>query len=1423
MEILTTIETQAGHEAVVEGRIESLSPAKRALLERLRQKQPPPARDIAGITPRHDRGVAPLTFNQESLWFLDQLHPRSSLYNLYEAARLRGPLETKALGEALDALVARHESLRTNFAMREGRPMQIIRPAGSLPLPCLVMTGATPEQREQDLLQRLREEAARPFDLTRDPLFRCLLLQSAEQEHVLLLVMHHIISDGWSVGVLWQELARLYNDFRRGQPPALAPLAIQAGDYAVWLRRQAASDLFRRHLGEWKQRLTGAPALLELPADRPRPARQSFRGAQLTVFFPRSLSADLKTMGQGEGATLFMTLLAGFKALLARYTGQTDLVVGSPVAGRTRTETENLIGFFVNTLALRTDVAGDPPFREILGRVRETTLDAFARQDTPFDQLVAELQPERSLRHNPLFQVAFAMQQNTDMHARLDGLAVEPLRLGSVTAKFDLFLSLTETAEGLRVTAEYSADLFDEANIARLLEHYQNLLAAAAADPARRLSDLPLSGPAELRTQLLDWNDTATDYPRDVSIGQLFERQAARAPESIALQAGDLTMTYDELNRRANQLAHYLRAAGVGPDTLVGLFVERSFLAVIGMLGILKAGGAYLPLDTACPAPRLALMLDDARAPLLLTQEKLRGVIPDGAPRVICLDTDADLFKRESEENPPCLTRPEHLAYVMYTSGTTGQPRGVAIPQRAINRLVCRTNYIDITPADCFAQVSNMSFDAATFEIWGALLHGARLALIDRDIALAPREFAAQLAAQGVTTLFLTTALFNLLSRETPEIFRDLTQVLFGGEAADPGAVREILRHGPPRRLLHVYGPTESTTFATWRLVTHVPDDAVTVPIGRPLSNTEVYILDPHGAPAPPGVAGELCIGGDGLAREYLNQSALTAEKFVAWGGRKAEWRSSPVSAASGICASPPPPSAIPTPAARRLYRTGDLARFLPDGEIEFIGRLDHQVKLRGFRIEPGEIEAALLSHTAVASAIVLVREEPGREKRLVAYVAGAPGDTPSVSVLRAHLARTLPDYMIPAAFVFMDALPLTHNGKVDRARLPAPARGDLGRDLDRDLDRDVNRDVVTPADETELRLQWIWEQALGISAPGVTDNFFELGGHSLLAVRMFSEIEKVFGRRLPLATLFQAPTIRQLADCLRAGGWRPRWQSLTPMQTRGARPPFFCVHAVGGNVLEYYELARLLAPDQPFYGLQSVGLDGHEAPLTHIADMAARYLRELRELQPAGPYYLGGRSFGGMVAYEMARQLQAAGERVALLAMLDTYPLGWMKRLPPGARFRVDNAFRLRALARHAVNLWQLPLADKVEYITSKARYRSRKYQNLWWRMRQRLSPGAPDVFDTVIRRIEELNYLATRQYTPEPYAGELTFFQATAEISADEALTGWRRLAGDGVRVVEIAGDHQTMIHAPHVASLAAQLRQCLAEAQEREAARE
>ncbi len=1062
-----------------------------------------------------------LSFAQERLWFLDQLAPGTAAYNVVQAFRLDGELHLEALRRSLVTIVERQASLRTTFTVAEGRALQVVGPDGGDRLAVVDLGAVGPAERDREARRLVAEEAERPFDLQQGPLFHATLLRLGELDHVLLLVMHHIVSDGWSVGVLLRELGQLYSAHRVGLDSTLRALPIQYTDFAAWQREQLEGERLKAQLDYWRGQLKGA-APLELPTDRPRPPVQSFRGRRLPFALGRDIREAVRSFAKREGLTPFMTLLAAFQALLQRYSGQGDVVVGSPIASRTRAELEGLIGFFVNTLVLRTDHSGDPTFRELAQRVRRVTLGAYANADVPFERLVDELAPERSLDRNPVFQVLFALQNAPAEPLDLPGLRVVPFEVDRATSKVDLMLSLEERGGGLEGFVEYSTDLFDGGTVERMLGHYERLLSGVVAEPDRRLSELSLLGEEERRRVVVEWNRTGREYPGEAGLGELFRAQAERSPDAVAVVYGEERLSYRELEVRSNQLARHLRGLGVGPESRVGLCVERSAGLVVGMLGIVKAGGAYLPLDPSYPTERLGFMLRDGEVEVVVTQESLRSRLPEHSGRVVSLDAEREAISRGSGEGLESGVCGDSLAYVIYTSGSTGEPKGVCVTHRAVSRLVCQTDYVEFGGGEVVAQASNASFDAATFEIWGPLLHGDRVVGITREVTLQPGEFVSELREHGVTVLFVTTALFNVLARAGGRGLAGLRTLLFGGEAVDPRWVRSVLGGSGPERVLHVYGPTETTTFATWHRVREVGPEAVTVPIGLPIANTTAYVLDARMEPVPIGVCGELYLGGEGLARGYWKRPGLTAERFV-----------------------PDPFSARP---GGRLYRTGDLVRRRADGAIEFVGRVDHQVKVRGFRIELGEIESALLRQGGVKDVVVVAREDEPGERRLVAYVVWGEQGERGWGELREHLRGTLPEYMVPSAFVSLPALPLTPNGKVDRAALPPPENAG------------AEAGYVAPRTAVEEILAGIFAEVLGRETVGIHDGFFELGGHSLSATRVISRARETFGVEMPLRWLFETPTVAELGRAVekaRAGGG-PSVPAITRVDHEGTLPLSF-------------------------------------------------------------------------------------------------------------------------------------------------------------------------------------------------------------------------------------------------------------------------
>ena len=828
----------------------------------------------------HESRTTSTSFAQQRLWFLDQMDPGSSAYNIQRAARMKGRLDLPALRASLNALVARHESLRTNFGSYQGEPTQIIAPAGEIEIGVIDLTGLKPEERETEARRLAAIAAQDPFDLAQDQLLRATLFQLDQQDHVLHLVMHHIISDGWSLGILFREIGTLYEAFANNRRPPLPELPIQYPDFASWQRQWFQGDLFEEQLAYWTKQLAGTPAFLELPVDKPRPAVQTFNGAYHSTVLPTRLGDSLNDLSRREGATLFMTLLAAFQTLLSRYTNREDILVGTPIANRTRAEIEGLIGFFVNTLVMRTDLSGNPTFRELLRRVREVSLEAYAHQDLPFERLVEELNPERSLSHTPLFQVLLAVQNMPKSFLTLPALELQDFSLDRKTSKFDLSLYIGESVKGPTVTFEYNNDLFEAATIARMAEHFQTLLEAIVSNPEQRIAELPMLSKRERRQLLIEWNDTRTEYPRERCIQELFEAQVEDTPESVAVTFGAEQLTYAELNERANQLAHYLRGLGVGPEVLVGICMERSLEMVVGLLGILKAGGAYVPLDPAYPAERLAFILADGGVGIVLAQEHLRHKLITHSVEVIALDGDCDAIARASQENPENKCSPQNLAYVMYTSGSTGIAKGVSIAHGGVVRLVKETDYCDFGSGEVFLQFAPLSFDASTFEIWGSLLNGSRLVLMPAGKA-SLRELGEAVKRHGVTTVWLTAGLFHQMVENEFESLRGLRQLLAGGDVLSAPQVEQVARELSGCQLINGYGPTENTTFTCCYRVSAGERFESSVPIGVPVANTSVYILNDRLEPVPIGVAGEMHIDGIGLARGYLHRPELTAEKFI--------------------------------------------------------------------------------------------------------------------------------------------------------------------------------------------------------------------------------------------------------------------------------------------------------------------------------------------------------------------------------------------------------------------------------------------------------------------------------------------------------------------------------------------------------------
>ena len=1088
---------------------QELRAAKRELLATILTEEGVDLKSAQKIYPRQFHDNLPLSFAQERLWFLDQLEPGNSVYNICRAHRLTGPLNIAVLTLSLNEVLRRHEILRTMFPAAEGRPIQLVAGGLTLNVKVINLQEVTQTDQEAELLRVAAEEGRQSFDLALGPLLKVTLLRISEEDHLLVFTVHQIICDGWSAGIFFRELEKIYETLSNGQTLTLPTLPVQYADFVLFQRQWVKGEVLESQLSYWKNQLGTFIPMLELPTDRPRSSVQTFRGARETIELPTSIMALLKELGQQEGTTLFVILMAAFNTLLHRYTSQEDIIIGFPIASRNHSEIQNAIGFFVNTLPLRADLSRNPTFRELLLRVRAVCIEAYAHQDLPFEKLVEELRQERDLSRNPLFQVMFVFQNISDPVLRFPGVKSASVEINTGTSKFDLTLSLRECEQTLVGFIEYSTDLFERSTIERMIGHLPTLLEGIIADPDQPISTLPLLTDAERQQLLVEWNSTRFNFPQQCCLHALFEVQVERTPDALAIVFEDQCLTYGQLNSRANQLAHYLTQRGVGPEKLVGICLERSVEMVVGLLGILKAGGAYVPLDPAYPSERLTFMLEDAKVWLLLTQKRLtedrewtiedrdpQSSILNLRPTVVYLDRDWPLIAQQSDDNPKLGVASENLAYVIYTSGSTGKPKGVMNTHRGIcNRLLWMQDAFQLTGFDRVLQKTPFSFDVSVWECFWPLLNGACLVMARPGGHQDSSYIVEVIATQRITVLhFVPSMLQVFLEQPKLEGCGCLRLVICSGEALR----FELQEHFFARLgadLYNLYGPTEAAIDVTYWACER-GSNRWTIPIGRPIANTQIYILDTHIQPVPIGVPGELHIGGDGLARGYLNRPELTAEKFV----------ENPFSSESGS----------------RLYKTGDRARYLPDGNIEFLGRLDNQIKIRGYRIEPGEIERALDQHSEVKESVIVAREaESSVERQLIAYIVPKPDSIPSVTELRNFLAAKIPEYLIPRTFVMLKGLPLMHNGKVDRNALPPP-------DGERPK---LQHGFVEPRTEVQEMVAQVWREVLKIDRIGIYDNFFELGGHSLLATRVVARLRGNFNIDLPLRKLFELPTVAGLTE----------------------------------------------------------------------------------------------------------------------------------------------------------------------------------------------------------------------------------------------------------------------------------------------------
>jgi amino acid adenylation domain-containing protein len=1333
-----------------------LSDSKRLLLQKLlRGEGMHPDRLDSGMAPREAGSNPPISAEQRHVWLHASMAPDVPLYNEAITIHRRGSFDFAALEASINEIVRRHEAWRTSFELVGGGLRQVVHPRLQIRLNFTDLTDLPDAEREDEALQIATADARKPFDLVQLPLLRGHVLKLAQDVHRLYLALHHIIFDGVSIHrVVIPELTALYEAISTGRTPKLPVPAAQYGDYALWRERDLARDAVTRDLEYWRRQLAGELPDLQLPSDRQILSTPTYRGAMETFTLSSPLTASLKALSRNEGVTLYVTLLAAFKTLLHRYSGGEDLLIGGVTDMRRRPELEGVVGYCLNSMALRSRPSPELPFRDFLLQVQNIVLAALDASSVPFDRVVRELQPSRDPGRHPLFQILFSMQPPAPEFAPGWDLTQMDVTLG--TAKYDLYLELEERLDGMAGRFLYSTDLFDAPTIRRMIGHWTNLLEAVTNDPAGALGRLRLLTSRESREMLHEWNDTARAFPR-TTLHRWFEAQAHETPEAIAIEFEGCVWSYQELNRRADHLARRLQRAGVGRETLVAIAIERSAEMIAGQLAILKAGGAYLPLDASLPRARIELLMSDACPAILLTQSALLDRLSQSPAAIVLCDEsigDEDGARRAVG----CSVDAENLAYVIYTSGSTGKPKAVEVSHRAVvNLLAAMQREPGFAASDSLLAVTTLSFDIAALELFLPLVSGGRVIIAGRDDAADPFRLAALVQRSRCTVMQATPAMWRGLI-ETGWLGSDRLKILCGGDVMSRSLATNLLGRGAS--VWNMYGPTETTI---WSLSHKVELGSGPVPIGRPLSNTRIYILDAGGTPVPVGVPGELHIDGAGLARGYRGDETLSEAKFVT----------------------------RPAVTSEPLYRTGDAARYRPDGLVEYLGRMDHQVKIRGFRVGLEEVEATLAAHPGIASAAARTWIDASGEASLAAYLTGLAELVPGSSELRQFMRQRLPDYMVPSYFVTMSALPMTSSGKVDRNRLPEPQRSVR------------SPESPQPRDEIERRLVALWKDLLGTSQVGIHDNFFDLGGHSLLAFMLVAEITKMTGRELPLATLFRAPTIAALAELLRAAE-EPHFSYLVPVRPEGSGAPLFIVHGILGNVLQLKPLAERVRTDRPIYALQARGVDPRQEPHAGIAEMAEAYIDAICAVQPTGPYALGGYSFGGLVAYEMACRLRERGQDVEILALLDVDV--HERNLPLGAWL----AHQWRTLIRVISTMNTLPPRQRPIYVVDKT----------WHRLLLRLGVrdhGDPSTESTGplpsrYRRMYQIGMREFIAFTPRRYEGRVSFFCAAERGSEScDPLPVWRRVA-NAIDVFVVAGRHLTMIDEPRVEILARELSRCV-----------
>lgn len=1334
-----------------------------------------------------NRHSAPLSFAQYRLWFLEQLEPNNPAYIISKALRLKGQLNVSVLQESLNEISVHHEALRTNFiSSSDGSPIQII----NSPRPVeLTIVDLTQESENQEQIQNILHQAAqRPFNLKSDLMLRVTLLQINQEEYILLLVVHHIAADGWSLGILWQQLAAVYDAFLHEKPSPLSKLPIQYADFAIWQRQHLSGEVLEKQLTYWKTQLADATTVLELPTDYPRLPSQTYRGAAECLLLSPTLSTSLTTLSRQTGATLFMTLLAAFGTLLHRHTGQEDILIGSPVAGRDRTEIEGLIGFFINTVVLRTNFSKHPNFQSLLSQVRQMALAAYAHQDTPFEKLVEELHCQRDLSRNPLFQVWFNMLNLGDIQLELSGMSVEHFPLLETTAKFDLTLYVTEQNQGIQLELVYNADLFHADTMQQMLIHYQTLLESIVANPEQCISTLPLlpkTADNDLlnssnRRNLVSPTNSFIEFRKqdiEQSISARFVEQVRKYPQNIAVKTKNYQWTYQELDHQSNCIAKELLKYSASQGERIALLFEHDAPMIAAILGVLKAGKIYIPLDPEYPRDRVEYILEDALSSAVITNNKnlirAQELIQDSLP-LINID-EINLTENSADIKLEIL--PDTIAYILYTSGSTGQPKGVIQNHRHVLHFIRNyTNNLHINDQDSLTLLSSYSFDAAIMDIFGAILNGATLYPIN-------------IREDGLTYLAQCLLKENItIYHSTPTLYRHFVSVLSSSQQLPE--IRLIVLGGEEvvHRDVHLYqeyfadkcifvnglGPTESTVTLQYFINKETKITRNSVSVGYPVEETEILLLNEFGEKTD--IYGEIAIRSPYIALGYWQKPELTTAVFL------------PDSAGG----------------SRRIYRTGDMGRLNSDGSIEFLGRKDFQVKIRGFRIELGEVESVINQYPNIAENVVIAREDIPGDKQLVAYIVPESKQVLTVEELRRFIKKKLPDYMIPTNFVILNSLPLTPSGKINRLALPIP-----------ETNPELTKNFIVPRDELERKLIQVWQKILGLDSISIQDNFFELGGHSLLAVKLFWQIEQIFGQRLPLATLFQSGTVEDLAQIIRETSnnqsgieqqnqLNNSWTSLVEIQPLGSKPPFFCIHGLGGEVLCFRDLSKHLGTDQPFYALQAQGLNGNQPFNTKVEDMASHYIQEIKTIQPQGPYFLGGYSFGGLVVFEMARQLHEQGEKIAFLAVLDTCLVNHIQR----------DSF-LKRILLHFHNIQQKGLSYLFHRIIDWSKLGKDQIENSYMLYLESIN-ALPDNDKHLL--ITSINTKVASKYIVPVYPGQMTLLR-TEDQSRTSAVGfrydpqyGWGDLVMGGLNIQYVPGSHHSLLEEPHVQVVAEKLKDCL-----------